>query len=169
MTPRTLKVEAGAPEYEEPIFRDGIRPTNRLYTPMSGEGVSPSSIVVIPDTTKSMYNVARNNNISDLYSIGSKREKGLEETSVPFVYRVELSGPKGEIVRFRSVFDDSALANAIDEKMYLTSKKPTVSPKALIQDVENGRWQVGTIIRGVERTGDGQGHQSKQSLPSAQQ
>ena len=67
--------------------------------------------MVIPDT-KVMYNKTKNSIVFDLYEVGSPREGG---TSLPFVHRVELAGPKGEVVRFRSVFDDGALVNAIDE------------------------------------------------------
>ena len=118
-TPRLLNKETRAPEYDEPILRDRIRPTNGLYTPKSGEGVLPSCVVVIPDTTKSMYSVKQNDNIFDLYAIGSQKKKEPGETSIPFIHGVELSGPKGETVRFRSMFDNGALANAIDKKMYL--------------------------------------------------
>ena len=62
--------------------------------------------MVIPDTTKTMYSVKRNNNISDLYSVGSQRKKEVWRMSISFVHGVELKGPKGENVRFRSVFDD---------------------------------------------------------------
>jgi hypothetical protein len=34
--------------------------------------------VVIPDTTSSMYSVERNNNISDLYSVGSQGVRNVE-------------------------------------------------------------------------------------------
>ena len=56
-TPRLLNKETTAPKYDEPILRDRTRPTNGLYIPKSREGVLPSCIVVIPDTTKSMYSV----------------------------------------------------------------------------------------------------------------
>ncbi|KAF8182206.1 hypothetical protein K438DRAFT_1479504, partial [Mycena galopus ATCC 62051] len=36
----------------------------------------------------------------------------------PFVQHVELGGPKGEVVRMRSVVDDSAMVSAIDSKVY---------------------------------------------------
>ena len=98
------------------------RPTNGLYTPKSREGVLPSCVVVIPDTMKSMYSVEWNDNVFDLYAIGSQKKKEPGETSIPFIHGVELSGPKGETVRFWSVFNDGVLANAIDEKMYLMSK-----------------------------------------------
>jgi hypothetical protein len=104
------------------MLRDRNRPTNGQYTPTSGEGALPDSVVVIPDTTNPMYSVERNSNISDLYSVGGQYDKEEKGTSVPFVHGVELSGPRGEVVRFRSVFDDGALANAIDEKMYLAAK-----------------------------------------------
>ena len=121
-TPRLLNKETTAPKYYEPILRDRVRPTNGLYTPKSREGVLPSCIVVIPDTTKSMYSVKQNDNIFDLYTVGSQKKKEPGETSIPFIHGVELSGPKGETVIFQNVFNDGALANAINEMMYLTSK-----------------------------------------------
>ena len=47
----------------------------------------------------------------------------------------------GETVRFRSVFDDRALANAINEKMYLTSKGrlTTLEPSSRILKMVDGR------------------------------
>ncbi|KAF8814736.1 hypothetical protein BYT27DRAFT_7010969, partial [Phlegmacium glaucopus] len=67
--------------------------------------------------------------ILDLYSVGSLKGKREGEASKPFVHGVELAGPKGEIVRFRSVFDDGALVNAIDETMYQASKGRLSTPK----------------------------------------
>ena len=114
--------------------------------------------MVIPDTTEPVYSVVRNNNISDLYSVGSQRKKEAGETSIPFVYGVELKGPKGETVRFRSVFDDGALANAIDEKMYLTAKNrlSALVPSSRILKMADGRlvpslgvWKGLVTVRGV--------------------
>jgi hypothetical protein len=117
--------------------------------------------VVIPDTT-SVYSVQRNNNISHLYGIGSQRKKETGRTSVPFIHGVELSGPKGEKVRFRSVFDDGALANAIDERMYQISKNrlATLEPSARILKMADGRlvpslgmWKGRVTVKGVSRLG----------------
>jgi hypothetical protein len=76
--------------------------------------------VVIPDTN--MYYVADNVIISDLYSVGSLREGRDEKESMPFMHGVELAGPKGEKVRFRSCFDDGAMVNGLDADMYLRTK-----------------------------------------------
>ena len=161
MTPTSLCKQAPAPKHE-PMLRDRIWPTNGLYTPMSGEGALPSSVVVIPDTTKSMYSIMRNNNISELYNVGSQRKKGPGETSLPFVYGVELSGPKGEIIRFRSVFDDGALANAIDEKMYLILKNCLLAlePSSRILKMADGRlvpllgvWKGQVTVKGISQNG----------------
>ena len=89
-----------APRYDKPMPRDRVRATNRLYTPMRGEGALPSSVVVIPDTSNILYSVKKNINILDLYSVGSQRKRKPGETSIPFVHGVELNGPKGEKVRF---------------------------------------------------------------------
>ena len=128
-----------------------------MYTPTRGEGVLPS-LVVIPDTD-SMYNRVEYNNIFDLYEVGGLREG---ETSLPFVHGVELSGPKGEIVRFRSVFDDGALVNAIDETLYLTLKGrlTALTPSEKILRMADGRrvpsiglWKGRVTVRGVHREG----------------
>jgi hypothetical protein len=106
-----------------------------------------------------MYSRADNNSVFDLYEVGSLREG---ETSLPFVHRVELSGPKGEIVRFRSVFDDGALVNAIDEKMYLMSKGrlTALTPSGKILRMADGRrvpsigvWRGKVTVQGVHREG----------------
>jgi hypothetical protein len=109
-----------------------------------------------------MYSVERNNNISDLYSVGSQERKEFGRTSVPFVHGVELSGPKGEIVRFRSVFDDGALVNAIDETMYTTSsgRLSALGPSARILKMADGRlvpslgtWKGLVTVKGVGQQG----------------
>jgi hypothetical protein len=100
MTPEILDRQMKAPKYVVPMLRDRKRPTNRLYTPKRREGALPNNVVVIPDTTISMYNVERNSNVSDLYSVGSQEGERLVKTSLPFVYGVELGGPNGEIIRF---------------------------------------------------------------------
>ena len=74
--------------------------------------------VVIPDMS-SMYNETTNSNIFDLYEVGNLRE---EDGSLPFVHGVELAGPNGEVVRFRSMFNDRASVNAIDKTLYQTLK-----------------------------------------------
>ena len=91
--------------------------------------------MVIPDTNN-LY-IKGNNSVFDLYEVGGLKEG---ETSLPFVYRVELSGPKGEIVRFRSVFDDGALVNAVDEAVYLTLKGrlTTLTPSGKILRMADG-------------------------------
>ena len=82
--------------------------------------------MVIPDT-QIMYNKADNSNqnVFDLYKVGSLR---VGEASIPFVHGVELARPKGEIVRFRCVFDDGALVNAINEALYFMLKSRLATP-----------------------------------------
>jgi hypothetical protein len=158
MTPEQPSNKIEAPRYDEPISRDRVGPTNGLYTPMRGEGVLPDSVAVIPDTTNTMYSVERNNNISNLYSVGSHKLKEAGKASLPFVHGVELSGPKGENVRFRSVFDDGALANAIDERMYLISQNrlSTLEPSSKILKMADGRlvpsrgmWKGRVTVKGI--------------------
>ena len=87
---------AEVPKHEELLLGDELRHTNELYTQMRREGALPTKVVVIPDT-KIMYNEAENSNIFDLYEVGNLKR---EEECLPFVHGVELTGPKGEIVRF---------------------------------------------------------------------
>ena len=134
-TPGEREKRAEAPEQEEPKLGDGTRHTNGQYTLARREGVLPEDVVVIPDTNN-LY-IKGNNSVFDLYEVGGLKEG---ETSLPFVYRVELSGPKGEIVRFRSVFDDGALVNAVDEAVYLTLKGrlTTLTPSGKILRMADG-------------------------------
>jgi hypothetical protein len=104
-TPEEEIKRAEVPEHTEPRLGDESRHANEQYTLVRREGALPADDVVIPDT-EIMYNKAENSNICDLYEVGDLRaEKG----SLPFVHGVEIAGPKGEVVRFRSVFDDSGV------------------------------------------------------------
>ena len=87
-----------------------MQPTHAECTPGSGEGVLPTDDEVIPDTS-TLYSHSREMNILDLYSVGDPERT---RRSVPFVHGIQLKGPKGEIVRMRSVFDDGAMVNTID-------------------------------------------------------
>jgi hypothetical protein len=100
-----------------------IQPTHAECTPVNGEGVLPAGDEVIPDTSI-LYSHSREMNILDLYSVGD-----LERTrqSVPFVHGIQLKGPKGEVVRMRSVFDDGTMVNAIDCGVF-TQVKNRLSP-----------------------------------------
>ncbi|KAF8816017.1 hypothetical protein BYT27DRAFT_7020408, partial [Phlegmacium glaucopus] len=98
--------------------------------------------------------------ILDLYGIGSlQREKG-EKVSIPFVHGVELAGPRGETVRFRSVFDDGAMTSAIDENMYLASqgRLSALEPSAKVLRMADGRlvasagvWRGWVTVKGASR------------------
>jgi hypothetical protein len=107
--------DARVPEREMARFRDNIQLVSTTYTSMSDEGASPRDDAVIPDTT--MYYIPANTVIVDLYSVDALRRKG-SRTSVPFIHWVALTGPRGEVVRFRSTVDDGAMVNAIDEESY---------------------------------------------------
>ena len=105
-----------------------------------------------------MYSVEGNETVSDLYSVGSQQTKKEGRTSIPFVYGVELRGPNGENMRFRSVFDNGALANAIDEKMYLLSKNQlsALVPSHRILKMADGRlvpslgmWKGQVTVKGI--------------------
>ena len=55
---------------------------------------------------------------ADIYTVGSEsKEKELED-SQPFIHGVKLHGPKGEIVRLNGVFNDRAMINAMDSRVF---------------------------------------------------
>jgi hypothetical protein len=140
------------------MLGDKFRHVNKPYTQKRWEGALPTDVVVIPDTS-SMYNETMNSNVYDLYEVGVLRE---EEASLPFVHGVELAGPKGEIVRFRSVFDDGASVNAIDETLYQTIKDrlTALTPSTKILRMADGRcipsvgvWRGKVTVKGVSQEG----------------
>ena len=115
-------------------------------------------VVVIPDT-QIMYTKSDNANVFDLYEVDSLRVEG---ASNPFVHGVEIAGPKGEVVRFRSVFDDGALVNAIDETLYHTLKGRLAAlvPSGRILRMADGRkvasageWRGRVTVKGISREG----------------
>jgi hypothetical protein len=148
---------AEVPEHEAPELRDNIRHVNRTYTQTRWEGALPVDVAVIPDTK--VYSKAANSNIYDLYEVGALRG---EETSLPFIHGVELAGPRGEVVRFRSVFDDGASVNAIDETLYQTLKGrlSALLPSGKILRMADGRlipsvgvWRGKVTVKGVNHQG----------------
>ena len=156
-TPREEVERAVVPEHEAPMLGDDFRHVNGLYTPVRGERALPTEVAVISDTN--MYTKAENSNIFDLYEVGELKE---EETSDPFVHGVELAGPKGEIVRFRSVFDDGASVNAIDETLYQTLRSrltALISSKRILRMADGrlipsvGVWRGKVTVKGVCREG----------------
>ena len=55
---------------------------------------------------------------ADIYTVGSEsKEKELEDSQL-FVHGVKLHGPKGEIVRLKGVFDNRAMINAMDSRVF---------------------------------------------------
>ena len=143
------------PQYQEPVPGDKFRHAGQLYTQTRRwEGALPGEDVVIPDT-QNMYNKAENTIVFDLYEVGSLREG---ETSLLFVHGVELAGPKGEVVRFQSVFDDGALVNAIDEVLYLKLKGQLAAltpSRKILRMVDGwlvpsiGMWKGRVTVKGV--------------------
>ena len=157
-TPTVEEMRAEVPEQIEPRLGDELRHANRSYTLTRREGALPEGVVVIPDTDNT-YSELNNTNVFELYKVGSPQEK---EVSAPFVHGVELSGPKGEIVRFRSVFDDGALVNAIDEILYRTLKNrlTALTPSERILRVADGRlvpsvgvWKGTVTVKGIKHEG----------------
>ena len=155
-TPEGKERRAGVPEHAEPMFGDESRHAGDPYTQTRWEGALPDDVVVIPDT-EIMYNEAKNTIVFDLYEVGSQREG---ETSHPFVHGVELAGPKGEVVRFRSVFDDGALVNAIDETLYRTleGRLTALTPSKKVLRMADGRlvpsagmWKWRVTVKGISR------------------
>ena len=156
-TPKEEVEWVAVPEHEAPMLGDDFRHVNGPYTPVRGERALQTDIVVISDTN--MYTKAENSNIFDLYEVGELKE---EETSNPFVHGVELAGPKGEIVRFRSVFDDGASVNAIDETLYQTLRSrltALISSKRILHMADGrlipsvGVWRDKVMVKGVCREG----------------
>ena len=69
-----------------------------------------------------------------------------------------MAGPKGEVVRFRSVFDDGALVNAIDETLYRTleGRLMALTPSKKVLRMADGRlvpsagmWKGRVTVKGV--------------------
>ena len=146
------------PRHKEPMLGDISRHVDNSYALTRREGVLPEERVVIPDT-QTMYNKADNTDVFELYEVDGLRVK---ETSIPFIHGVELTGPKGEIVRFRSVFDDGALVNAIDETLYHTLKGrlTVLTPSQKILRMADGRkvpsageWKGKVTVKGISREG----------------
>jgi hypothetical protein len=127
MAPTEYPVPVQVPLCEEGIHGDKQPDlADAACTLTSGEGALPEDEVVILDMP--MYNeFSAESQIIDLYGVGDIVKKA---TSIPFVQNVQLKGPKGEIVRMRSVFDDGAMVNAIDAKVY-SQVKPRLSPLQL--------------------------------------
>jgi len=127
MAPTEYPVPMQVPLCEEGIHRDKQPDlADAACTLASGEGALLEDEVVILDMP--MYNeFSAESQIIDLYGIGDIAKK---VTSIPFVQNVQLKGPKGEIVRMRSVFDDGAMVNTIDAKVY-SQVKPRLSPLQL--------------------------------------
>lgn len=116
----------------------------------------------IPNTL--MYDRSRIVLLSDVYTVGTNlttKPTALEASS-PFVHGVRLHGPKGEIVRMKGVFDDGALINAIDSKLFekvskrLSKIEPSdkllrMANRALVES--KGVWRGTVEVGGVKRIG----------------
>jgi hypothetical protein len=90
------------------------------------------------------------------------RDSGSGERSVPFVHALALMGPKGEVVRMRSVFDDGAMVNAIDRNVYtkVRSRLAQLSRSVRVLRMADGRlvpsigtWTGVVDLSGVKRVG----------------
>jgi hypothetical protein len=66
-----------------------------------------------------MYLVHSESSIIDLYCLDNKDEQW---NSVAFQYALKLNSPKGEVVRLKSTFNDSAMASTVDLKAFQSIK-----------------------------------------------
>jgi len=67
--------------------------------------------------------------IAEIYTVAMESGEFQLEESNPFIHGVALHGPKGEIVRLRGVFDDGAMINAIDSRVFSIVKHRLSRPK----------------------------------------
>jgi hypothetical protein len=67
--------------------------------------------------------------IANIYMVATESGKYLLEESDPFIHGVALRGPKGEVVRFRGVFNDGAGISAIDSEVFTMVKHRLSKPK----------------------------------------
>lgn len=118
----------------------------------SGEGstVDASTGLYVPEGAQAIF---------DLYRVGYGEES---VRSVPFVHTVCLMGPRGEVVRIRSVFDDGAMLNAIDAGVFEmvkgrlagmmeSSKILRMADGRLVQS--QGMWIGEVEVEGLRRSG----------------
>jgi hypothetical protein len=92
-------------------------PLDTTHTLSSKGGALPNEVVVIPDAT--MYTIDAESTVLDLYCMESEDE---QKKTVPFLHTIELHGPRGEIVRAKSTFDDGAMINTLNLNMFQRSK-----------------------------------------------
>lgn len=161
MTPTNLLPVESVLLHEEGLQEDKLsQPTDAKCTPTSGAGVLPGDDAVILDTP--MYNGSSESEyeIVDLYGIGSANRS---HKSMPFVHGVELEGPKGEVVRMRSVFDDGAMVNAIDTDVFnqVKGRLTPLQPSMLGLRMADGRivpsegvWSGFISVNGARGYGD---------------
>ena len=101
-TQEECQVGATVPELQMAELGD-TKPISAGRTEVGkGNRVDASTNLYVPDSEKAIF---------DLYCVGYGEGSA---KSVPFMHTVCLMGPRGEVVRIRSVFDDGAMLNAID-------------------------------------------------------
>ncbi|KIK32875.1 hypothetical protein CY34DRAFT_64408, partial [Suillus luteus UH-Slu-Lm8-n1] len=89
--------------------------------------------------------------ISDLYSIGHQHvtKAQLENgEAVPFIHRIELDGPKGEVVRIRALFDDGAMVSAMCASIFQKVKHRLHN---LTQSNKHLRMADGSIVKSIAK------------------
>lgn len=115
-----LLCEEGLQEDDQP------QPTDAWCPSISGRETSPRDSAVLLDTTLYSKFSTGECKVLDIYGIGSDNRL---RKSTPFVHGVELQGPKGEVVRIRSVFDNGAMVNAIDSDVFAQVKGRLSAPR----------------------------------------
>ncbi|KAJ7143061.1 hypothetical protein C8R44DRAFT_924855, partial [Mycena epipterygia] len=105
-----------------------------------------------------MYNHQFEIHILDLYGVSDSGET----KTVPFVHNISLMGPRGEVVRMRSVFDDGAMVSAIDRRVYnqIRHRLSPLGPSSRILRMADGRllpsigtWTGDVNVDGLTRVG----------------
>jgi len=149
-THEECKVGVAVPKLQMAELGD-MNITNAGRTEVSkGDRVDASTNLYVPDSEKAIF---------DLYCVGYGEGSA---KSVPFVHTVWLMGPRGEVVRIRSVFDDGAMLNAIDAGVFETVKgRLTGLTKSLkILRMADGRlvpslgvWTGEVEVKGLRRGG----------------
>ncbi|KAJ7319257.1 hypothetical protein DFH08DRAFT_819204 [Mycena albidolilacea] len=110
--------------------------------------------------TDDMYSEHGAMNFVDVYGVGEGRES--EEAAKPFIQTVQLVGESGELVDVVATFDDCAMVNCIDTKVFegarATLSSPDVSPRVLrmangVLVPSGGCWRGKISVGGVSATG----------------
>ena len=103
-------------ECEEASPKDNKMPLNARCIVEPENKLLSTDMNSNPDTT--MY-VQAESQIVDLYCMENNNE---ETRTIPFHHMVQLHGPRSEIIRLNSTFDDGAMVNAVDLRTFDVAK-----------------------------------------------